>query len=313
MQLYHTFISYSRADGEFALKLANDLRVAGVNIWLDQLDIPPGARWDRAVEDALETCGRLLIILSPTSADSENVQDEIGVAFDNNKPIVPILCKPCDVPMRLRRLQYIDFTKDYEQGLKTLLTVMKLPVTAPEGGAATAASASSAGAGQAGTESKPGYTASPPPEAKPASSLMSRRNLLIALGGAALVVLLIWIFSGDSGTDDAEGTSQPVAAASPSAATQESPAAGEVPCESASKVHSAREETGAASITITNHSDEALSVYWIDYDGKQEKYDALPPDKSVSYDSYKGHFWLVKDPQGKCLKLYEAPGSFVIE
>ena len=75
MQLYHTFISYSRADGEFALKLANDLRVAGVNIWLDQLDIPPGARWDRAVEDALETCGRLLIILSPTSAGSENVRD----------------------------------------------------------------------------------------------------------------------------------------------------------------------------------------------------------------------------------------------
>jgi hypothetical protein len=55
MQLYHTFISYSRADGEFALKLANDLRTNGVNIWLDQIDIPPGARWDRAVENALET------------------------------------------------------------------------------------------------------------------------------------------------------------------------------------------------------------------------------------------------------------------
>src|SRR6187455_2020569 len=51
---------------------------------------PPWRRWDRAVETALETCGRLLVILSSTSANSENVQDEIGVAFDNNKPIVPI-------------------------------------------------------------------------------------------------------------------------------------------------------------------------------------------------------------------------------
>jgi len=313
MQLYHTFISYSRADGEFALKLANDLRSAGVNIWLDQLDIPPGARWDRAVEDALETCGRLLIILSPTSAGSENVQDEIGVAFDNNKPIIPILCKPCDVPMRLRRLQYIDFTKDYEQGLKTLLTVMKLPITAPEGGAAAVAPAASAGAGQAGTESKLGYTASPPLEAKPTSSLMSRRNLLIALGGAVLVVLLIWIFGGDSGTDDAEGTSQPVAAASPSAATQESPATGGLPCERVSQVHSARVETPPVRIAITNHRNEIISVYWINFDGEEEKKADIDPGEDVSQSTYTGHFWVIRDQQGNCLKLYEAPGAFVIE
>ena len=34
------FFCYARADSEFALKLANDLRSAGANIWIDQLDIP---------------------------------------------------------------------------------------------------------------------------------------------------------------------------------------------------------------------------------------------------------------------------------
>ena len=42
------FFSYSRADGEFVLKLASDLRAAGIDLWLDQEDIPPGERWDRS-------------------------------------------------------------------------------------------------------------------------------------------------------------------------------------------------------------------------------------------------------------------------
>jgi hypothetical protein len=50
------FFSYSREDSEFALRLAADLRAAGANVWIDQLDIGPGQRWDRSVQDALENC-----------------------------------------------------------------------------------------------------------------------------------------------------------------------------------------------------------------------------------------------------------------
>ena len=48
------FVSYSRHDADFALRLGRDLRAAGVNLWIDQLDIPPGGRWDREVERALK-------------------------------------------------------------------------------------------------------------------------------------------------------------------------------------------------------------------------------------------------------------------
>ena len=48
------FISYSRSDRYFALDLAKELRSAGYPIWLDQLDIPTGARWDDEVEKALK-------------------------------------------------------------------------------------------------------------------------------------------------------------------------------------------------------------------------------------------------------------------
>ena len=50
------FISYARTDGEFALRLAQDLRAADVDVWLDQLDIRAGDPWDQAVEQALEGC-----------------------------------------------------------------------------------------------------------------------------------------------------------------------------------------------------------------------------------------------------------------
>lgn len=211
MQLYHTFISYARPDAEFALRLANDLRGAGVNVWLDQLDIPPGARWDRAVETALETCGRLLVILSPTSADSENVQDEIGLAFDNKKPIVPILCSACEVPMRLRRLQYIDFTSDYDHGLQTLLTVLKLPVTAPEGSGA--AEMQRPGSETAAPASHATRAASAVPvAAKPAGASNRNRVIAIAVAVAALLFVVVRLNRGHSASDSAvDANAQPTA------------------------------------------------------------------------------------------------------
>jgi hypothetical protein len=115
-----TFISYAREDSEFALKLAAELRQAGANVWVDQLDIPPGAHWDRTVQEALNACPRLLVILSPASVSSENVMDEVSYAIDKGKPVVPVLYRECDIPFRLRRLQQADV----RAGVAELLSVL---------------------------------------------------------------------------------------------------------------------------------------------------------------------------------------------
>ena len=107
-----TFISYSRANSDFAVRLAKDLKASGHEVWLDQLDIPTGSRWDDELEKALRTCTTFLIILSPASIKSQNVKDEIGYAIDTGKHILPLMIKQCEVPFRLRRFQYVDFTKD---------------------------------------------------------------------------------------------------------------------------------------------------------------------------------------------------------
>lgn len=121
-----TFISYSRADKEFAIKLAQALKSARFPVWLDQFDIPTGARWDNELEKALNECGIFLVVLTPDSIASENVKDEIGFAIDSQKRILPVLLENCVIPLRLRRFQYVDFTtKNYDEGVesaKQLLT-----------------------------------------------------------------------------------------------------------------------------------------------------------------------------------------------
>ena len=91
------FFSYARNDTEFVLKLAKELRAVGVNLWLDQLDILGGQRWDRAVEEALETCQGMIAVLSPESLASNNVMDEVSYALEERKIIIPILLRPCTI------------------------------------------------------------------------------------------------------------------------------------------------------------------------------------------------------------------------
>ncbi|MGA1984146.1 MAG: toll/interleukin-1 receptor domain-containing protein [Acidobacteriaceae bacterium] len=124
------FISYSREDSEFALRLAQDLKAAGAHVWLDQLDILPGRPWDNAIEQALGEAMQMLIILSPESAKSENVRDEVSYALGQGKIIIPVLYKDCVVPLRLQRTQRIDFRADYARGLNHLLE--HLHVTEPD-------------------------------------------------------------------------------------------------------------------------------------------------------------------------------------
>ena len=118
------FFSYARKDSGFVRKLAEELRSSGVNLWLDQLDIVGGEHWDRAVENALNSCKGMILVLSADSVNSNNVMDEVSYALEEGKRIIPVRCRDCDIPFRLRRVQYIDFTIDYEKAFKQLLTAL---------------------------------------------------------------------------------------------------------------------------------------------------------------------------------------------
>jgi len=118
------FFSYSRDDSEFVLRLAEDLKAAGADVWLDQLDITPGQRWARAIQEALQSSPRVLVVLSPASVSSTHVEDEVNFAIEERKTVIPVFYRDCKVPFQLRPLQYIDFRNDYALGLRVMLKTL---------------------------------------------------------------------------------------------------------------------------------------------------------------------------------------------
>lgn len=127
------FVSYSHEDTAFVLKLIGDLLRANVPVWLDRMHIKIGP-WDVAVEQALKRASHVVCVLSPASVKSRNVLDEIGMAIDERKILIPILIDDCERPLRVRREQYIDFRHDYQSGLRKLLSLLPRVSTLQEQG-----------------------------------------------------------------------------------------------------------------------------------------------------------------------------------
>jgi hypothetical protein len=100
-------------------------------VWIDQLDIAPGQRWDRAVEDALAKCLQLVVVLSPAAVESTNVMDEVSLALEEGKTVVPVIHRQCKIPFRLRRLQYVDLSLNYSAGLDRLLETLGVGLRPP--------------------------------------------------------------------------------------------------------------------------------------------------------------------------------------
>lgn len=119
------FLSYSRSDQEFALRLADYIRGEGVNLWVDQLDIRPSEHWDRAIERAVRNCRGIVVILSPRSVVSDNVADEISFAIDAGKSVLPVMIERCNLPLRIARMQVIDATGNDDKALKACLAELR--------------------------------------------------------------------------------------------------------------------------------------------------------------------------------------------
>ena len=182
-----TFFSYSRANSEFAVRLAKDLKKAGHEIWLDQLDIPTGARWDDELEKALRTCTSFLILLSPESIKSQNVKDEIGYAIDSGKHILPLMIKQCEVPFRLRRFQYVDFTNEehdeYDERFEETKALLSNTAQLPKA-----------------TEEEKSSSPVKVPVSKPEGKKLPSTPILIG-GCAVIIAILIAVFAfGNLGT-----------------------------------------------------------------------------------------------------------------
>lgn len=105
----YIFISYSSENVEFANHLRSLLHENGFNVWMDESGLSVGQQWWLAIEEHIQGCSALLVIMSDEAKVSHWVERELLFAEsgENNKPIFPILYSG-DVWSRLANLQYAD-------------------------------------------------------------------------------------------------------------------------------------------------------------------------------------------------------------
>src|SRR3990172_10926265 len=116
------FISYSRLDIEFVEQLVADLRASGFKAWYDLSGLDGCTQWGSEIQKAIENSQFFALVLSPNSLKSKWVQREFLFAEKCGIKVIPLLYKPCSLPMWLMDLQLIDLQgRNYAAGIARLL------------------------------------------------------------------------------------------------------------------------------------------------------------------------------------------------
>lgn len=118
------YIGYNRVDELFALELNTALRQAGVNVWLDQIDVDPDEDWEYAVSNTINRSGVMILVLSPHAVDDDELQQEAITFLESGKIVIPVVHEICDINTLDLILPPIDFSADFDKGLQFLLQGM---------------------------------------------------------------------------------------------------------------------------------------------------------------------------------------------
>ncbi|HAX90358.1 MAG TPA: type IV secretion protein Rhs [Cyanobacteria bacterium UBA11370] len=106
------FISYSRADSDFARKLNEALQIQGKTTWFDQESMASGADFQAEIYRGIENCDNFLFIISPKSVHSPDCTDAVNYAQKLNKRFVTVLHRSISANTlhpELAKVQWIDF------------------------------------------------------------------------------------------------------------------------------------------------------------------------------------------------------------
>lgn len=102
------FISYSRDDSSYVYELAKALREeTRHDVWIDQKLVGADFWWD-TILDEIEKSDCFVVTLTPRCVESIFCAAELAYAIALNKPILPLLLKPCEMPSALKRVQHIN-------------------------------------------------------------------------------------------------------------------------------------------------------------------------------------------------------------
>jgi hypothetical protein len=92
------FVSYASRDRDRVLPIVERLEAAGVSVWIDREGISGGASYALEIAEAIEQSRAILLMCSEASLSSRNVKQEIALGWRFEKPYLPLLLEPVEIP-----------------------------------------------------------------------------------------------------------------------------------------------------------------------------------------------------------------------
>ncbi|MCP4106320.1 MAG: SUMF1/EgtB/PvdO family nonheme iron enzyme [Desulfobacteraceae bacterium] len=129
------FISYAREDIKTAKRLYDDLRKAGLDPWMDRIDLLPGQMWKTEVQNAIKKASFFITLISENSVSKEKgfVHKEQKVALElfDELPSFRLFFIPARIdsispederlPERVKEFHWANLFPDYDEGLEIIL------------------------------------------------------------------------------------------------------------------------------------------------------------------------------------------------
>lgn len=118
------FLSHSAADRDLVKDV--QARVAGLDIvtYMFEHDPQPGTAVARKIQDELERCDAVVVIITPRSSASSYIHQEVGFALGAGKPVVPLVEKGTSEECMgmLKGIEYVELDPQDPSGALDAIT-----------------------------------------------------------------------------------------------------------------------------------------------------------------------------------------------
>ena len=126
------FISYSTKDADAANLVYSYLEGNGINCWIASRNIEGGESFAVQIVDAIRESSAFVMIASGNSNDSDHVSNEVSLAFDAKKKIIPIRLSDFSLSKSntyfLQQAQWINAYGNMNEALKHLLYAVRTEI-----------------------------------------------------------------------------------------------------------------------------------------------------------------------------------------
>jgi len=128
--LSNLFISHAEKDKHQANQVADILRAAGYEVWIDNVDIRVGDSIPEQIERGLIESDFVVVIMSKSAVQSQWVRREWESKYwdeteAGTKKVLPVLLEDCEIPSLLRPKKYADCRQSFVLGMHELLRALE--------------------------------------------------------------------------------------------------------------------------------------------------------------------------------------------